>query len=138
MKAPNELVPGTGPWTGENGYARMMIRDLVVHVRIGVHAHERIPDKPQRILVNVEMFSDGTSHRTGEGLASVIDYDPIHSAIVSWEGRPHVLLIETLLEELIEICFRDARVKACKVSIVKPDIYDAADAAGVEFYRVRG
>ena len=116
----------------------MMIRDLVVHVRLGVHAHERIPDKPQRIVVNVEMFSDGTSHLEGEGLASVIDYDPIHSAVVAWEGRPHVLLIETLLEELIAICFRDARVLAAKVSIVKPDIYDAAAAAGVEIYRVRG
>lgn len=115
----------------------MMIRDLVTHIRLGVHAHERHPDKPQRVIVNVEMFSDGTSHLQGEGLASVIDYDPIHAAIAAWEGRPHVLLIETLLEELIALCFRDARVRACKVSIAKPDIYDAAAAAGVEIYRVR-
>ncbi len=133
MKAPNELAPRFG----EQGYARMMIRDMVVHLRIGVHAHERIPDKPQRVVVNVEMFADGRSHLEGEGLASVVDYDPIHSAIQAWEGRPHVLLIETLLEELIALCFRDARVRACKVSIVKPDVYNAAAAAGVEIYRVR-
>ena len=135
MKPPNEVA--AAKWSGENGYARMMIRDLETHIRLGVHAHERIPDKPQRIIVNVEMFADGTSHHEGEGLASVVDYDPIHAAIVGCEGRPHVLLIETLLEELIEICFRDERVKACKVSIVKPDIYDAAAAAGVEIFRVR-
>ena len=126
MKPPNELA--AAKWTGENGYARMMIRDLETHIRIGVHAHERIPDKPQRIIVNVEMFADGKSHLQGEGLASVINYDPIHDAILAWEGRPHVLLIETLLEELIALCFRDERVRACKVSIVKPDIYDAAAA----------
>ncbi len=124
-------------WTGQGGYARMMIRDFVTHVRLGVHAHERVPDKPQRVIVNVEMFSDGRSHLEGEGLASVVDYDPIHSAIKAWEGRPHVLLIETLLEELIALCFRDERVRACRVSIVKPDIYEAAAAAGVEIYRVR-
>jgi len=135
MKPPNEVA--AAKWSGENGYARMMIRDLETHIRLGVHAHERIPDKPQRIIVNVEMFADGKSHHEGEGLASVVDYDPIHAAIVGWEGRPHVLLIETLLEELIEICFRDDRVRACKVSIVKPDIYDAAAAAGVEIFRVR-
>jgi dihydroneopterin aldolase len=135
MKAPNEL--SAAKWTGEGGYARMMVRDLVTHVRLGVHAHERVPDRPQRIIVNVEMFSDGMSHLAGEGLASVVDYDPIHSAIAAWEGRPHVLLIETLLEELIALCFRDARVRACKVSIAKPDIYDAAAAAGVEIYRIR-
>jgi dihydroneopterin aldolase len=135
MKPPNETA--AAKWSGENGYARMMIRDLETHIRLGVHAHERIPDKPQRIIVNVEMFADGRSHHEGEGLASVVDYDPIHAAIVGWEGRPHVLLIETLLEELIAICFRDERVRACKVSIVKPDIYDAAAAAGVEIFRVR-
>lgn len=135
MKPPNEAA--AAKWSGENGYARMMIRDLETHIRLGVHAHERIPEKPQRIIVNVEMFADGKSHHKGEGLASVVDYDPIHAAIVGWEGRPHVLLIETLLEELIEICFRDERVRACKVSIVKPDIYDAAAAAGVEIFRVR-
>lgn len=135
MKAPDDIV--TAKWTGERGYARMMVRDLVINIRLGVHAHERVPDKPQRIIVNVEMFSDGRSHLEGEGLASVVDYDPIHSAIQSWANRPHVLLIETLLEELIALCFRDERVRACKVSIVKPDIYDAAAAAGVEIYRVR-
>lgn len=133
MKTPNE----SAAWTGEKGYARMMVRDLVVQVRLGVHAHERVPDKPQRIIVNVEMFSDGTSHLEGAGLASVVDYDPIHATILSWEGRPHVLLIETLLEELIALCFKDERVRACRASIVKPDIYDAAAAAGVEIYRVR-
>jgi 7,8-dihydroneopterin aldolase/epimerase/oxygenase len=135
MNAPDDKA--TAKWTGEGGYARMMVRDLVTHIRLGVHAHERVPDKPQRIIVNVEMFSDGRSHLEGEGLASVVDYDPIHSAIQTWHDRPHVLLIETLLEELVALCFRDARVRACRVSIVKPDIYDAAAAAGVEIYRVR-
>jgi dihydroneopterin aldolase len=129
MKAPNELWP--------DGYARMMIRDLVTHVRLGVHAHERDPEKPQRIIVNIEMFSDGRSHREGEGLASVVNYDPIHAAIMGWSGRPHVVLIETLLEELIALCFQDTRVRACKVSIVKPDIYETAAAAGVEIFRMR-
>src|SRR6185312_16082211 len=116
MKPPNEVA--AAKWSGENGYARMMIRDLETHIRLGVHAHERVPDKPQRIIVNVEMFSDGKSHLESEGLASVVDYDPIHSAIQAWSNRPHVLLIETLLEELIALCFRDQRVRACRVSIV--------------------
>lgn len=135
MTAPTEMPAAT--WTGERGYARMMIRDFVTEVRLGVHDWERHPDKPQRVIVNVEMFADSRSHHTGEGLASVIDYDHIHEALRRWPSRPHVVLIETLLEELIELCFHDRRVRACKVSIVKPDIYNAAAGAGVEIYRVR-
>ena len=132
MKAPRD----TQPWTGEKGYARMMIRDLVTEVRLGVHGWERHDEKPQRVVVNVEMFADD-KQREGGGLESVIDYDHIHDAIRAWPGREHVLLIETLVEELLALCFRDARVLAARVSIVKPDIYNAAAAAGVEIYRVR-
>ena len=124
-------------WTGERGYARMMIRDLITEVRLGVHEWERHPDKPQRVIINVDMYADDRSHLKGVGLESVIDYDPIYEAVRAWPERPHVLLIETLLEELIALCFKDPRVRACRVSIMKPDIYSLAAAAGVEIYRIR-
>ena len=47
-------------------------------------------------------------------------------------------LLETLLHELVTLCFRDARVSACRVSIMKPDIFNEASGAGVEVYQVRG
>jgi len=47
------------------------------------------------------------------------------------------VFIETLLEELVKLCFRDKRVRACRVSIFKPDIYNEAAGAGVEIFRER-
>jgi len=124
------------PFTGEHGYARMMIRDLVTEVRLGVHPWERHDEKPQRIVINVELFADDIG-RPSEGLSSIVDYDYIREAIRAWPGRAHTVLIESLLEELVELGFRDTRVKACRVSILKPDVYNEAAGAGVELYRVR-
>lgn len=132
MKAPNQTA--AAKWTGEAGYTRMMIRDFATEVRLGLHEWERHPEKPQRVVVNVEMFAASRSH-LGEG--GVVDYDYIHDALRAWPTREHVVWIETLLEELVALCFKDARVQACRVSIVKPDIYNAAAGAGVEIYRVR-
>ena len=127
--------PGT-PFMGERGYARMMIRDLVTEVRLGVHPWERHIERPQRIVVNVELFAEDIG-KPSDDVSSIVDYDYIRQAIRGWPARPHTVLIESLLEELIELGFRDARVKACRVSILKPDVYNEAAGAGVELYRVR-
>ena len=137
MKSSTGPAPYPGvPYMGERGYARMMIRDLATEVRLGVHPWERHAEKPQRVLVNVELFADDI-RPTAEGVSSVVDYDYIREAIRAWPTREHTVLIESLLEELVELGFRDARVMACRVSILKPDIYNEAAGAGVEIYRVR-
>ena len=129
--------PQTAPqWSTDKGYVRMMIRDLATEVRLGLHPWERHPEKPQRIVINVEMYA-APQRRRGKGVSSVVDYDYVREAIRKWPRRKHTVFIESLLEELVKLCFKDKRVGACRVSIFKPDIYNEAAGAGVEIYRVR-
>lgn len=127
--------PMTPLWDAARGYQRVVLRDLVTEVRLGLHPWERHPERPQRIVVNVELFA----HQDGPfgGRESIIDYDSIRDALKAWRTRDHVELIETLLEELVALSFANAQVEACRVSIVKPDIFNEAGGAGVEVYRVR-
>ena len=46
-------------------------------------------------------------------------------------------LLETLVEELIGVCFSLPPVEACRVRITKPDIFPEAAGAGVEIFRRR-
>jgi dihydroneopterin aldolase len=136
MKKVAASPPSMPAWSAENGYVRMMIRDLVTEVRLGLHPWERHPEKPQRIVINVEMYAR-PSPRRGKKVSSVVDYDYVRDALKKWPRRKHTVFIESLLEELVKLCFRDKRVVACRVSIFKPDIYNEAGGAGVEIYRVR-
>jgi hypothetical protein len=63
---------------------------------------------------------------------SIIDYCPIYDHIQIWRARPHTELIETLVSELLEICFRCRQGTACKVSVTKLEVLDQALAVGVE------
>ena len=83
------------------------------------------------------MYAPLSRPLSAESPATIIDYDPIRDALKSWPSRPHTPLLETLLHELVELCFRDPRVAACRVSIMKPDIFNEAAGAGVEVYQVR-
>ncbi|HEY4941473.1 MAG TPA: dihydroneopterin aldolase [Rhizomicrobium sp.] len=135
MKKAPHGSPSATHWSTDQGYVRMMIRDLVTEVPLGLHPWERHPEKPQRIVINIELYA--APAKAIKGHSSIVDYDYIREAIRKWPRRKHTVFIETLLDELVKLCFRDKRVQACRVSIFKPDIYNEAAGAGVEVYRVR-
>lgn len=123
-------------WNAAEDYTRVVLRDLQVEVKCGIHPWEKHPERPNRLVVNVEMFAPALPEE-GRNAASIIDYDQIRAALKSWPARPHVPLLETLVEELVDLCFQNPRVAACRVSILKPDIFNDAAGAGVEVYRRR-
>jgi dihydroneopterin aldolase len=122
-------------WDARRSYVRVVLRDVQTEAHVGLHPWERHPERPTRLLVNVEMFAPADT--APETPAGIIDYDDLRAAIKSWPGRPHTELLETLVHELVELCFANPRVEACRVSVMKPDIFNEAAAAGVEIYRLR-
>lgn len=120
--------------------ARALLIGVEVDVRCGLHPWERHPERPNRLIVDVEMMSDWpvpTQAADGAALAGYVDYDRVRDRILSWRDRDHVDLLETLLNELTGFIFEDAAVTACRVRIVKPDIFAETAAAGVEVTRYR-
>ena len=129
-------APGRS-WDPNRSHIRVVLRDVEVQVSVGLHPWERFPERPTRLIVNVEMFAPAEGPVDGGGTAGIMDYDTIRAAIVTWPKRPHIDLLETLVEELVVVCFSIPAVQACRVSVMKPDIFNDAAAAGVEVFRVR-
>lgn len=114
-------------------HVRVVLKDVEALVRIGLHPWERHPEKPQRLIINVEMFARWPL----SGPDSFINYDVVRDHILGWQGRDHVDLIETLIEELVDVCFSLSAVEACRVRITKPDVFAEVAEAGVEILRRR-
>jgi dihydroneopterin aldolase len=133
-----ESAQGAGgfDWRNAGDHVRVLLSDVAVDVRIGLHPWERHPERPTRLIVNVEMFAAWPLAKTGAD-GGFIDYDRVRDHIAGWRDRDHVELLETLVEELIGICFALPPVEACRVRITKPDIFPEAAAAGVEIFRRR-
>jgi len=122
-------------WDAKHDYTRISLRDLVIEMSIGIADWER--ETRQRVVVSVDLFTHHGMRSVSE-ISDCINYDPIHEYVVSsWQDRPHTEFLETLAEELIAVCFLDARVEAARVLLQKPDVYKDAGAAEVEYYRVR-
>jgi dihydroneopterin aldolase len=125
-----------GAWDPNRSHIRVVLRGVRTEAHVGRHAWERHAERPTRLIVDVDLLAPT------EGLpadaAPPIDYDIVRHALKSWPSRPHTDFLETLAEELIALCFSIPAVQACRVAVRKPDIFNEADEAGIEFFRVRG
>lgn len=109
-------------------YTAAVLEDIEVHVRCGLHAFEY--ERPNRLRVSVWQYG-----RLKDG--EFIDYDLMRNAIVGWQSRDHVELLETLLNDIMATAFANPLVLACRARIVKPDIFPETQHAGVEMVRYR-
>ena len=122
-------------WRGLPDSQTSILEDVEVWVRCGLHPWERHPERPNRLLVSIQLYTT-TPYDPATG-AGYMDYDRVRDHLLTWPGRPHIDLLETLLAGLSDFAFEDHLVEACRVKVVKPDIFPEARAAGVEWFRRR-
>jgi len=132
---PVETVqPSLGIFDPERDHIRMVLRDLVVDLSIGLHPWEQL--RPQRIVINVEAWAYVGNRYTEQDDGIVLDYDKVRDVIrEDWPKRGHIRLLEPLAEELIQLCFTFPSVEAARVRLEKPDIFSEAQGVGIELYR---
>jgi len=115
---------------------RVFIRGLELQARLGVHAHEKAG--PQRIIVHVELDVRDEGPEIGpDDLARVVNYEDVVLAAREAVSGGHVLLVETLAEQLAALALRDRRVLHARVAIEKPDAFSDVLAVGVVVERGR-
>lgn len=108
-------------WDVTDDWQCLALREVPLEVRLGVYPEERAG--PQRISVDVELWRRA-GRFAGTSLEDCLDYARVHRWLVeTWPPRPHVDLLESLVEELLAKCFEDLRVEACRVRIRKLDAY---------------
>jgi dihydroneopterin aldolase len=115
---------------------RLFLRDHTVDVRIGAHDFEKLG--PQRIVFNVELFVPySASTPTQDDLAEVVDYDFIREVIALRVAQGHIVLQETLCDDLMHALMAHPQVQAVRLSSCKPDVYPDCAGVGVEIFQIK-
>lgn len=121
-------------FSGEDHIA-VALDEVYVNVNCGLHPWERHPERPTRLLISVRLYAPLTARRAAD--EPIIDYDVVRDRIRALENEGHIDLLETVADRIVESCFHDARVAACRVAIRKPDIYNETRGAGIDLFRTR-
>ncbi len=117
----------------QNSVRHMFIHDLVLTCLIGVHKLER--KKPQRVRINLDLAVLEDSEGAVDNLDDVVCYEDVADRIRDLVDSGHVNLVETLAEQIAELCLDDERVRTARIRIEKLDVFEDAASAGVEIER---
>jgi len=114
-------------------YDKVFVRDLILPARIGIWSEEQ--GITQRVRFTVELSVAPGCHRPGD-LSSVVSYDYIIDGIKEAIADGHVLLTETIAEQIAEHCLSHRRAVEVRVVVEKLDRIPGA-ALGCEIVRSR-
>lgn len=96
---------------------RILVEDLHIEAYVGLHAPER--DQPQTVAIDIIcMLTEPEVRR--EELQTSVDYVPIVKEVRELALSKKRRLLETLAEEIAEICLRDTNTGSVVVSVRKP------------------
>ena len=119
-----------------NDCRRLFLRNYEVLINIGVYEFEKKGE--QRLLINVDLYIPlAVSSPTHDQLEEVVDYDFMRDTIARLMARGHVQLQETLCDDIVRSMLEHPRVRAARVSTMKPDVYPDCEGVGVEVFQIK-
>ncbi len=119
----------------KDSHVKLVLKDMRVKLRIGLLAGEKAA--PQPVVVNAALYAEAAGYLKNITSENIIDYAIMFETVRGWQGREHTELIETYINEFLNVAFNDPRIEACRVSILKAEICEEAEGAGVEVFMRR-
>ncbi|HUG46048.1 MAG TPA: dihydroneopterin aldolase [Sphingomicrobium sp.] len=116
--------------------AKIFLDSLEVVADIGFHEFEI--GAPQRLLVSVEIWLQEADAPARDDPALAWDYDYVRTQVRELAGERRYNLQETFAEAIYSRFAAMRGVKALRITTSKPDIYEDAEAVGIEIASFEG
>ena len=116
------------------GLRHVFIRDLMLECLIGIHKHEK--KKSQHVRINVDLGVLEGHSPLEDKLENVVCYEDIVEQIRILTVDRHVNLLETLAQQIADLCLGDNRVQVVRVRVEKLDVLAHVASVGIEIERL--
>ena len=114
---------------------KVIIKNILARGIIGIHEWER--EKPQDILINIELNTDIRKPGTLDDISACIDYSKMTKKVISHAETAKRFTVEALAEDIAILCLEDPRVLKTTVRVEKPGAVRFSQSVGVEIERER-
>ena len=113
----------------------MFVRDLLCRGILGINPEERV--NRQDVLGNLVLECDTRPAAASKDIADAVNYRTVAKGVLHLVETGEYLLVETLCQDIADLCLGDARVSACEVTVDKPTALRFAGGVGVTIRRER-
>ena len=115
---------------------RLFLRNYEIYINIGVHDFEKKGE--QRVLINIDLYIPlASSTPLHDTLDEVVDYDFMRASVANRVAQGHIHLQETLCDDLAKSMLLHPKVRAVRISTMKPDVYPDCEGVGVEIFQIK-
>ncbi len=112
---------------------KIYIRDLALRCIIGLYPEERATK--QEVIINVVLTTDLRKAGRSDAIHDTVDYHAVQCSIIDAVERSEFKLIESLAEQIAEICLNAKVVSTATVTIDKPGALRFCKSVAVEIIR---
>ncbi|MFK7730550.1 MAG: dihydroneopterin aldolase [Pseudomonadales bacterium] len=109
------------------------IKQLQADALIGVYDWEQTVR--QTVLIDIELCYDMRKAAHSDDLNAAVDYKTLCDRVVEHTESVHVQLIESLAEQLANLCLGEFAIDSCRISVHKPAAIAAAKDVVVSIER---
>jgi len=114
---------------------KIIIKNILARGIIGVNDSER--DKPQDILINIDLYTANRKAETPDGINECVDYSIVTKKVLFLAENSKRFTLEALAEDIAQLCLEDSRVLKTTVRVEKPGAVRFSQSVGVEIERSR-
>ena len=112
---------------------KIIIRDLRARGRIGISEEER--ERPQDILINVELFYDSRKAAASDDINDCVNYAAMTKKLLKAVEDNQRKTVEALAQDLSDLCLEHELVTKVKLRVEKTSIVRFTSAVGIEIER---
>jgi FolB domain-containing protein len=109
------------------------IEDLLVRAIVGINPDER--ENRQDVVITLRLETDLRAAARTDSIQDAVDYKLIKKSVAAFVEQSSFQLVETLAEEIAQICLKDSRVDRVRVHVRKPGALRFARTVGVSIER---
>ena len=111
----------------------IFIEQLRLPARIGVYESEK--QDAQEVLLDIQLAFDTRPAALSDRLTDTLDYAQLCQQLAARCLQRHTELVETLAEDLAQLCLADSRVQSVSLKLGKPHAIAQACSVGVQITR---
>ena len=108
----------------------VLITDLVLDAKIGIHSYEKVIKQPININIKVDITPPGAFH--DDSIKNIVDYEKIVNGVKTLVNQEHTNLVEVLAQKIARLCLEYKTAESAKIKIEKLDIINETKSVGVE------
>lgn len=108
---------------------KIHIKNLRARTIIGINTCER--DQAQDVIINIEIFFDGSNAAETDDLNDTINYKQIKKRVLKAVESSNFGLLEKLASHVLQIVMEDEKIQKAVVQIDKPHALRFADSVSV-------